>query len=138
MRNHDLNTARTQMETRLMLDTMQADSQRWPSLVNMNERVDDNVILPQTIINHEEYAKKMQNLAFYAEQGDHQSMQKLLDKEEIMEKKNLLLQPLFRDIKSLIRHMSNTEEYKILKEFVSNRTIILANYVSKIHCIVVV
>jgi hypothetical protein len=30
-------------------------------------------------------------LAFYAEQGDHQSMQKLLDKEEVMEKKNVLM-----------------------------------------------
>ena len=44
-------------------------------------------------------------------------MQKLLDKEEVMEKKNVLMQPIFRDIKSAIRFMTNTEEHKLLKEY---------------------
>jgi len=48
-------------------------------------------------------------------------MQKLLDKEDIMEKKNQLLQPLFRDLKSIIKHMSLTEEYKLLKEYMDAR-----------------
>jgi hypothetical protein len=56
-------------------------------------------------------------------------MQKLLDKEEVIEKKNLFLQPLFRDLKSIIRHMTYTDEYRVLKEYVSNRNIIFANYV---------
>jgi hypothetical protein len=52
-------------------------------------------------------------------------MQKLLDKDDIMEKKNVLLQPLFRDIKSAIRFMTNTEEYKLLKEYVDNRNTLI-------------
>lgn len=36
----------------------------------------------------------------YADQGDHKAMQAVLDNESIIEKKNLLLQPIFRDIKS--------------------------------------
>lgn len=55
-------------------------------------------------------------------------MQKLLDKEDVMEKKNLLLQPLFRDLKSMIKHMSLTEEYKLLKEYMDSRQLILQNY----------
>jgi len=54
-------------------------------------------------------------------------MQKLLDKEDVMDKKNLLLQPLFRDLKSIIKHMTNTEEYKILKEYMDCRQLILYN-----------
>jgi uncharacterized protein YutE (UPF0331/DUF86 family) len=45
-----------------------------------------------------------------------------------MEKKNLMLQPLFRDLKSMIKHMSMTEEYKMLKEYVDCRNLILKNY----------
>ena len=55
-------------------------------------------------------------------------MQKILDKEDVMDKKNLLLQPIFRDLKSLIKHMTYTEEYKILKEYLDNRTAILNSY----------
>ena len=55
-------------------------------------------------------------------------MQKLLDKEDIMEKKNLLLQPIFRDLKSMIKHMTYTYEFKLMKEFMDGRNQILANY----------
>lgn len=42
-----------------------------------------------------------------------------------MEKKNLLLQPLFRDLKSAIKHMSYTEEHRLLKEYMDNRALII-------------
>jgi hypothetical protein len=53
------------------------------------------------------------------------TMQKLLDKEEVMEKKNVLMQPIFRDIKSAIRFMTNTEEHKLLKEYIDNRNTLI-------------
>ena len=49
----------------------------------------------------------------------------MLDKEEIMDKKNLLLQPIFRDIKSAIKHMTYTDEFKIIKEYVDNRNLLI-------------
>lgn len=122
---HDLKQTKKAMDNRLMLDVMEIDSKKWPTLQDLNQKVDENVVLPQTILNYGEYQQKLQNLAFYAEQGDHESMQKLLDKEEVMEKKNVLLQPIFRDIKSAIRHMSYTEDYKIIKEYLDNRTLLL-------------
>ena len=45
-----------------------------------------------------------------------------------MEKKNVLLQPIFRDLKSIIRHMTFTEEFKLIKEYLDNRAIILSRY----------
>jgi len=45
-----------------------------------------------------------------------------------MEKKNVLLQPLYRDLKSMIRHMSNNEEYKLLKEYLDARQLIMENF----------
>lgn len=55
-------------------------------------------------------------------------MQKLLDKETVMEQKNHLLQPLFRDIKSAIKHMTYTDEFKILKEYVDNRSTLIHQF----------
>lgn len=48
-------------------------------------------------------------------------MQRILDKEDIMEKKNLMLQPVYRDLKSMIKHMTYTEEYRLMKDFYDNR-----------------
>ena len=128
MRVRDLNETKRAMDNRLMLDVMQVDSRKWPTLGDLNQKVDENVVLPQTILNYGEYQQKLQNLAFFAEQGDHESMQKLLDKEDVMEKKNVLLQPIFRDLKSAIRHMTYTDEFKIIKEYLDNRTTILQQY----------
>lgn len=52
-------------------------------------------------------------------------MQKLLDKEEIMDKKNGFLQPLYRDIKTTIKHMTYTPEFKVMREYISNRNMVI-------------
>lgn len=52
-------------------------------------------------------------------------MQKILDKESTMDKKNVFLQPLFRDLKSMIKHMTYTEEYKLMAEYIANRNLVL-------------
>lgn len=57
----------------------------------------------------------------YSEQGDHEAMQRLLDNEELMEKKNALLQPIFRELKSMIRHMTYTEEFQIINDYMNHR-----------------
>jgi hypothetical protein len=46
MRRQDLKDTKKAMSTRLTLDTMQVDSQKWPTLLDLNSRVDDNVLLP--------------------------------------------------------------------------------------------
>jgi tyrosyl-tRNA synthetase len=63
-------------------------------------RVDTSKIIPQTILNNQEYHDKLQQLAMYADMGDHKRMQQVLDNKKVMERKNLLLQPIFRDLKS--------------------------------------
>lgn len=46
MRKKDLMDTKKAIETKLMLDTMQIDSRRWPTLLDVNEKINDNVILP--------------------------------------------------------------------------------------------
>lgn len=74
MKIRDLYDTKKKMENRMMLDVMEIDSRKWPTLLDLNTKVNENVVLPQTILNYGEYQKKLQNLAFYAEQGDHEAM----------------------------------------------------------------
>lgn len=48
-----------------------------------------------------------------------------MDKEEVMTKKNVFLRPLYRDLKSTIKYMTFSEEYKLMRQYVRNRALIL-------------
>lgn len=78
------------------------------------------------MLNNSEYQLKIQRLAFYAEQADHEAMQGVLDSKESILSKNEFLQPIFRDIKATIKHMTHTEEYKLLREYSRNRHLVLS------------
>ena len=88
MRNQDIADGKRKMENRYMLDAMVIESRRWPKLNDLDKSISTNIILPQTVLNYAEYQEKLQRLAFYAEQGDNEAMQKVLDKEEVITKKN--------------------------------------------------
>lgn len=108
-----------------MLDAMVIESRRWPKLNDLDKSISTNIILPQTVLNYAEYQEKLQRLAFYAEQGDNEAMQKVLDKEEVITKKNDFLQPLYRDIKTAVKHMTYTPTFKLMREYLRNRQLIL-------------
>lgn len=52
-------------------------------------------------------------------------MQKLLDKEEVMSKKNSFLMPLYRDLKTVVKQMTHSDEYKLMRQYLRNRQLIL-------------
>lgn len=59
MQMRDLKNTKKAMENKLMLDAMQIDSRKWPTLYDLNTKIDENVILPQTILNYGEYQNKL-------------------------------------------------------------------------------
>lgn len=61
----------------------------------------------------------------FADQGDNKKMQQILDNEQVIDQKNVLLQPIFRDLKSQIRHMSFSPEFELLREYLSKRQLLL-------------
>lgn len=46
MRDHDLKDMKRAMENRIMLDVMEIDAKKWPTLEDLHQKVDENVILP--------------------------------------------------------------------------------------------
>ncbi len=55
MRVKDLKNTKKAMDNRIMLDVMEIDSRKWPTLADLNQKVNENVVLPQTILNYGEY-----------------------------------------------------------------------------------
>ena len=105
-----------------MLDGLEMEAAKhWPNMANLQSKIEADVIIPQTVLNYQEYHNKLQRLAMYAELGDYPAMQSVLDNQLVLEKKNQLLQPIFRDLKSQIRHMSYTPEYEIMRDYLSQR-----------------
>lgn len=118
MRDKDIEDGKRRLENKYKLDAMQIDSRRWPKLDDLDNSIRTNILLPQTVLNYSEYQLKLQKIAFYAERGDNEAMQSLLDKKEVMKKKNEFLQPIFREIKTTIKHMTYTEDYILMREYV--------------------
>ena len=68
MKIKDIKNMRQGIENKLMLDLMQMECDKyWPTLANVNERIETEVIIPQTILNFAEYQTKLQKLALFAE-----------------------------------------------------------------------
>ena len=106
----------------IMLDALELEQEkRWPKLGNLDKKIDLDLIFPQNVLNFSEYQAKIQKLALLAEAGDTDGMQALLDNKSIIDKKNKLLQPIFRDVKSQIKHMTHTPEFELMREYLSMR-----------------
>ncbi len=56
MRLKDIQKLRQETDRRLMLDAMQIEATRqWPTLLNLDVKIDADVVIPQTILNFGEY-----------------------------------------------------------------------------------
>ena len=125
MRKYELSRGRQALENKYKLDAMQIDSRRWPDPKDLDGSVTTDFILPQTMLNNTEYQKKLSKLAFYAEQADYEAVQKVLDSKDALKSKNMLLQPIYRQLKTCIRRMNDDSDQKILREYYDNRLLIL-------------
>ena len=55
MKRKDIDNMRDGLNKKLMLDAMSLEQrQQWPTLGTLDSQIDTNVILPQTILNHDE------------------------------------------------------------------------------------
>ena len=54
-----------------------------------------------------------------------------MDNKAVLDRKNMLMQPLFRDLKSQIRHMSHTPEFSLMQEYLTARKELQASIVNQ-------
>jgi len=72
---------------------------------------------PPTVLDHGLYYERLQNLAFLSMHGKYKEVENVLNNKEIVDEKNIYLQPLFRQLKAWIRYISKTDEAEITKKF---------------------
>jgi hypothetical protein len=63
------------------------------------------------------------------ERGKYEELEKVLQNKDESETKNVLLQPIYRELKSLIRLMTYSEEAKMYLDYVALRDKIKEYYV---------
>jgi len=89
MRMQDIKNIRKDIKNKFMLDGLEMEAKKhWPNRQNLAERIDTDLIIPQTILNYQEYTNKLQRLAFFAEMGHLDAVQQVLDNQLVLEKKN--------------------------------------------------
>lgn len=80
MRMADIKNMRKNIGNKLMLDGLEMEAAKsWPTMANLTSIIEADVIVPQTVLNFSEYSQKLQRLAMFAEMGDHEAMQAVLD-----------------------------------------------------------
>ena len=80
MRMQDIRNMRKKISNQLMLDGLEMEAAKsWPTMSNLASKIEADVIIPQTILNFAEYQVKIQRLAMFADMGDHEAMQAVLD-----------------------------------------------------------
>ena len=89
MRMADIKNLRKQINDKMMLRGLEMEANKnWATMANLNSKIEADVVIPQTILNYTEYHQKLQRLAMFAEMGDTESMQNVLDNQLVFEKKN--------------------------------------------------
>jgi hypothetical protein len=121
--------AEKQHEKQSLLETLSIDSANWFTLDNINEKLNMELIIPHSVINHNEYYSRLQNLALLVEQGDYAALEKVLEDKDNIEFKNKLLRPLYREIKTIIRYMTYNQFYKLYEQYSKQITQIQKDFV---------
>ena len=56
MRMKDIKNMRKSLQNKMMLDTMDMDAEKnWPTMANLQDKIDADVVIPQTILNYKDY-----------------------------------------------------------------------------------
>ena len=56
MKMKDIKNMRKSLQNKMMLDTMDMDAEKnWPTMANLHDKIDADVVIPQTILNYKDY-----------------------------------------------------------------------------------
>jgi hypothetical protein len=98
-----------------LLTMLDRQSEDWLTPQNIDEKLEKtlNTILPPTILSHVDYYKRINKYASLIEEGYNEEAEKLKINKKILEYKNKQLEPLYHELKTIIRHLTYTEENSV-------------------------
>jgi len=120
--------AQKSYEKRLMLDAMELESSQWVKAKNEEEML-SQAIFPEAILDKGNYADYTRNVADMMDAGKFEELTEYLNTRDDLDLKNQFLQPLYRNIKVLVRDLTYTEEAKLFLDYTKLRDKIIASLV---------
>jgi hypothetical protein len=103
-----------------LLSMLDKQSEDWLTPANIDEKLETqmNTILPPTILSHVDYYNKINRYAELIEQGFTEEAEKLKLNKKIIDYKNKQLEPLYHELKTLIKHLTYTEESSVFDLYI--------------------
>ena len=100
-----------------ILGLMDADQENWFNGDNIEERIMENVVIPENVLNQTDYYNKLQQQSMQAEQGDYEAIEDILYEKKGIRQRNSYLIPIFNQLVSYIRYLKHDEELILVKEY---------------------
>lgn len=108
-------------ENQALLSLIDREAEHWLTPQNFYQNISSVIdeILPHTIISHRDYYNKVNKYALLMDKGMVESAENLKNNSENSEFKNKLLEPIFTNLKKMIRHLSKNPEHVYLEKYTS-------------------
>jgi hypothetical protein len=85
----------------------------------------ENVLIPDFVYDQTDYYLKLQEQALMLQDADYEGLEDVTDDIAVIRFKNSRMMPLYSEITSLIKHMREEDETKLIREYEHARAIIM-------------
>jgi hypothetical protein len=94
-------------------------------LENIERKMKAEVLIPDFVYDQTTYYQRLQEQALFYQSGDFEGLEESMNDSEVIRLKNIRLMPLYSEIVSLVKHIHNTPETKLVEEYEQLRAVIL-------------
>lgn len=102
-----------------LLNLMDRQAENWLTIKNFNQKIPYVIdeLLPPTVISHNDYYSKLSAYAVLVDSGELEKAEELKRGDFNIEEKNSILEPLFINLKKMIKSISKTNENKYVEAY---------------------
>lgn len=106
-------------EQQALLTLLDKQAENWLTPFNFTSKISNvlDLILPPTIGSHQDYYNKINKYALMVEEGRLEEAEEFKRQDLNQDFKNSLLEPIFANLKKMIRSLTSTPEHKIYEEY---------------------
>ena len=114
------------------VDRLNIESEDWITKDNYNEKITEELIIPEAI-HSTSYYEKLRQKSYLTELGAPQTRFDGYNNRSETRLRNSFLFPIFIEIKSAIKHLTWTEQHKLEHEFKTDKALLLLEDIPKVE-----
>lgn len=117
-------------ENQALLTLLDRQSKNWLTPANFSHQISNvlDIILPPSIVSHKDYYNKLNTYALLIDEGKLEEAERFKRQDLNDNYKNSLLEPVFTNLKKMIKNMTHTSEHDYYMKYDNLRKKIENNY----------